>query len=105
MTSVISQPSKRQVAMPATRVLISNRWMRAKPVKTFATINRATGEEICQVSEAAAIGCGQQEDLAVLSLNFVRRADSLLKVRAFGHCYRATKLLLAFGVEPWAPES
>ena len=54
MTSVISQPSKRQVAMPATRLLINNRWTVSETGKTFATINPSIGEEVCQVSEADA---------------------------------------------------
>jgi aldehyde dehydrogenase (NAD+) len=54
MISVISQPLKREVAMPATTLLINNRWIASETGKTFATINPSTGEEICQVSEADA---------------------------------------------------
>jgi hypothetical protein len=54
MTSVISQPSQREVAMPATKLLINNRWTVSETGKTFATINPSIGEEICQVSEADA---------------------------------------------------
>jgi acyl-CoA reductase-like NAD-dependent aldehyde dehydrogenase len=40
--------------MPATRLLINNRWIASETGKTFATINPFSGEEICQVSEADA---------------------------------------------------
>ncbi len=35
-------------------MLINNRWVESESGKTFATINPATGEEICQVAEADA---------------------------------------------------
>jgi aldehyde dehydrogenase (NAD+) len=54
MTSLISQPSKRDVAIHAARLLINNRWIASETGKTFATINPSTGEEIFQVSEADA---------------------------------------------------
>ena len=37
-----------------TKLLINNRWVPSESGKTFATINPATGEEICQVAEADA---------------------------------------------------
>jgi aldehyde dehydrogenase (NAD+) len=40
------------VAISATKLLINNRWVESESGKTFATINPATGEEICQISEA-----------------------------------------------------
>src|SRR5580692_7526379 len=53
MASVMSSP-KSQAAISATKLLINNRWIASESGKTFATINPATGEEICQVSEADA---------------------------------------------------
>jgi aldehyde dehydrogenase (NAD+) len=38
----------------ATKLLINNRWVNSQSGKTFSTINPTTGEEICQVAEAAA---------------------------------------------------
>jgi aldehyde dehydrogenase (NAD+) len=54
MTSVMLQPSDRRVAVSATKLLINNRWIASESGKTFATIDPATGAEICQVSEADA---------------------------------------------------
>jgi len=54
MASVLSSPSKNQVAVSATKLLINNRWVNSLSGKTFATINPTTGEEICQVAEADA---------------------------------------------------
>jgi aldehyde dehydrogenase (NAD+) len=54
MASVLSSPSKNQVAVSATKLLINNRWVNSVSGKTFATINPTTGEEICQVAEADA---------------------------------------------------
>jgi aldehyde dehydrogenase (NAD+) len=45
-------PTERRVALPSTKLLINNRWVPSESGKTFATINPATGEEICQVAEA-----------------------------------------------------
>jgi aldehyde dehydrogenase (NAD+) len=39
----------------ASKLLINNRWIESESGKTFATTNPATGEEICQVSEADAV--------------------------------------------------
>lgn len=52
MSSVLSMPTERRVALPSTKLLINNRWVPSESGKTFATINPATGEEICQVAEA-----------------------------------------------------
>jgi aldehyde dehydrogenase (NAD+) len=50
----VSMPAKSPVALPATNLLINNRWIPSESGKTFATVNPATGEEICQVAEADA---------------------------------------------------
>ena len=52
MSSVLSMPTERRVALPSTKLLINNRWVPSESGKTFGTINPATGEEICQVAEA-----------------------------------------------------
>jgi aldehyde dehydrogenase (NAD+) len=52
--ATLSMPAKSPVALPATKLLINNRWIPSESGKTFATINPATGEEICQVAEADA---------------------------------------------------
>lgn len=54
MASVMSQPAQQKIAISATKLLINNRWVPSESGKTFATINPATGEEICQVAEADA---------------------------------------------------
>jgi aldehyde dehydrogenase (NAD+) len=54
MASVLSSPSRTQVDVSATKLLINNRWVNSQSGKTFATINPSTGEEICQVAEADA---------------------------------------------------
>ncbi len=54
MASVMSTPTENRVPISATKLLINNRWIPSQSGKTFATINPATGEEICQVAEADA---------------------------------------------------
>jgi aldehyde dehydrogenase (NAD+) len=54
MASVMSPAQESRVAVSATKLLINNRWIPSESGKTFATINPATGDEICQVSEADA---------------------------------------------------
>jgi aldehyde dehydrogenase (NAD+) len=54
MASVMSQQQETQVAVSATKLLINNRWIPSESGKTFATVNPATGEEICQIAEADA---------------------------------------------------
>src|SRR5580658_3472435 len=54
MAAVLSSPREGRVAISATKLLIDNRWIPAESGKTFATVNPATGEEICQVAEADA---------------------------------------------------
>jgi aldehyde dehydrogenase (NAD+) len=45
-------PTKSPVAISATKLLIDNEWVESRSGKTFATLNPATGDEICQVAEA-----------------------------------------------------
>jgi aldehyde dehydrogenase (NAD+) len=54
MASVLSAPVESPVSVPPTKLLINNRWVESKSGKSFATVNPATGDEICQVSEADA---------------------------------------------------
>lgn len=54
MASVMSHPAEQKVAISATKLLINNRWIPSESGKTFATIDPASGEEICQVAEADA---------------------------------------------------
>jgi len=54
MTSVFATPMENKVVLPATKLLINNRWIESESGKTFGTINPSTGEEICQVAEAEA---------------------------------------------------
>jgi aldehyde dehydrogenase (NAD+) len=54
MASVMSPSVRPKVAISATQLLINNRWIPSESGKTFATINPATGEEICQIAEADA---------------------------------------------------
>ncbi len=54
MASVMPLSTERQVRVSATGLLINNRWVPSESGKTFATINPATGDEICQVAEADA---------------------------------------------------
>jgi len=53
MASVMASPKREgKVAPSATRLLINNQWVDSESGRTFATLNPATGEEICQVAEA-----------------------------------------------------
>jgi len=54
MASVMSPAKESRVAVSATKLLINNRWVPSESGKTFATVNPATGEEICQIAEADA---------------------------------------------------
>ena len=56
MASVMSSPVEHKVAVAATKLLINNRWTESQSGKTFATVDPATGKEICQVAEADAAG-------------------------------------------------
>ena len=49
----MSQPSKRQVAAPATGLLINNHWIASEMGKTFATSNPLPTKKSAPVSEAA----------------------------------------------------
>jgi aldehyde dehydrogenase (NAD+) len=51
MASVMT-PSKEEQAISATKLLINNRWVASESGRTFATVNPATGEDICQIAEA-----------------------------------------------------
>ncbi len=59
MASVMTQPQKHEVPIRATKLLINNRWIASQSGRTFATINPATGEEICQIAEADAADVGR----------------------------------------------
>jgi aldehyde dehydrogenase (NAD+) len=50
--STLSTPTESSIAVPATKLLINNRWVASESGKTFATVNPSTGEEICQVAAA-----------------------------------------------------
>ncbi len=54
MASVMIPSASSTVAISATKLLINNRWIESASGKTFATVNPATGEEICQIAEADA---------------------------------------------------
>jgi len=54
MASVMTSPEQTSARISATKLLINNRWVNSESGRTFATINPATGEEICQVAEADA---------------------------------------------------
>ena len=47
-----SPSMENRVAVTATKLLIDNKWVDSQTGRTFATINPATGESICQVAEA-----------------------------------------------------
>jgi aldehyde dehydrogenase (NAD+) len=61
MTTIVStmtnhsQLSDGQIAISARKLLINNQWIESEAGKTFATINPATGDKICEVSEAIAV--------------------------------------------------
>ena len=48
----MAAPAEAQLVPAATKLLINNCWVPSESGKTFATVNPATGEEICQVAEA-----------------------------------------------------
>ncbi len=50
----IATTSKLPIQINATKLLINNEWVDSTSGRTFATINPATGEVICQVAEADA---------------------------------------------------
>jgi len=54
MTTAMPASTAHHVGVSANRLLINNRWIDSESGKTFATINPATGEEICRVAEADA---------------------------------------------------
>jgi hypothetical protein len=76
MNSVMSHPSERQVAVSATKLLINNRWIANESGKTFATIDPATGAEICQVSEGGQSGPGSVRTRTVAQDTGIRARTS-----------------------------
>ena len=54
MATTISSPTEKRVAVSATKLLINGQWVESISGKKFSTINPATGEPICEVSEADA---------------------------------------------------
>src|ERR1700722_12356585 len=64
MASVLSSPTQNRIAVSATKLLINNRWVPSESGKTFATLNPATGEEICQIAEADAADVEKAEKAA-----------------------------------------
>jgi len=50
--SSLSSLTESSIAVPATKLLINNRWVASESGETFATVNPSTGEEICQVAAA-----------------------------------------------------
>ena len=54
MISTLPIPAETSIVPSAVELLINNRWLPSESGKTFATVNPATGEEICQVAEADA---------------------------------------------------
>jgi aldehyde dehydrogenase (NAD+) len=54
MATTLAANAEAQIVLPELKLLIGNRWVASESGRTFATINPSTGEEICQVAEAAA---------------------------------------------------
>jgi aldehyde dehydrogenase (NAD+) len=54
MISALPIPAETGIVPSPVELLINNRWLPSESGKTFATVNPATGEEICQVAEADA---------------------------------------------------
>jgi aldehyde dehydrogenase (NAD+) len=52
MAVSLHEPTPEIAARLATKLLINNRWVDGEAGETFATVNPATGEEICRVSAA-----------------------------------------------------
>jgi len=51
--------SHTSVPVSATKILINNRWIPSRSGKTLATVNPATGDEICQIAEGDAADVNQ----------------------------------------------
>ncbi|HEY7339150.1 MAG TPA: aldehyde dehydrogenase family protein [Bryobacteraceae bacterium] len=64
MATVMPDTLERAVPISAKKILIDNRWVESKSGKTFATLNPATGEEICQIAEADAADVDRAVDAA-----------------------------------------
>jgi aldehyde dehydrogenase (NAD+) len=54
MTTAMPASTAHHVGVSANKLLIDNRWIDSESGKTYATVNPATGEEICCVAEADA---------------------------------------------------
>src|SRR6202790_1409192 len=54
MATLVSSPTEKRVAMPATKLLINGQWVESVSGNRFATINPATGYPFCDVAEADA---------------------------------------------------
>jgi aldehyde dehydrogenase (NAD+) len=52
MAAITTSSAGHDVRVPATKILINNRWVDSVSGKTFPVINPSTGEEVCQVAEA-----------------------------------------------------
>src|SRR5437867_5849153 len=65
--SVMAEPG---VEIRQTKLLINNQWVDSASGKTFATINPATGEEICRVAEADSADVDRAVKAARAAFNF-----------------------------------
>jgi len=54
MASVMTPPAASNVALPATQLLINNRWIDSASGRAFATVNPSPGEAISKISGADA---------------------------------------------------
>jgi aldehyde dehydrogenase (NAD+) len=54
MASALFASMGNTLAPPATKLLINNRWVESESGESIATVNPATGKEICQVAAADA---------------------------------------------------
>ena len=61
--------SKLPIQINATKLLINNEWVDSTSERTFATINPATGEVICQVAEADAADVDRAVKVARTAFN------------------------------------
>lgn len=78
MASSVSALTEPRVNIRATKLLINNKWVDSVSGKTFATINPATGEEICKVAEADAADV----DRAVKAARAAFNSDAWRKISA-----------------------
>ena len=78
MATVTAPHREMRAAVSATKLLINNQWVDSASGKTFATINPATGEVICQVAEADA----EDADRAVRAARYAFEHGSWRKTAA-----------------------